>query len=113
MTAPLPGNFMPPALASVLWLSLANASIAFTVSEMQLFRPFREWLKARNAFLGELFGCGYCLGHWSAFLLVAIYRPRLFLCWGPLDFFLTALVIAWLSAFQWILLCWLMQKTGK
>ena len=61
----------------------------------------------------HLHGCGYCLGHWSAFVLTAIYRPRLFHAWWPLGFFLTALVIAWLSAFQWAVLCWLMQKTGK
>jgi hypothetical protein len=63
--------------------------------------------------LGELVACGYCLSYWSAFALTAIYQPRIFHAWWPLDYFLTTLVIAWLSAFQWIALCWLMQKTGK
>ena len=94
-------------------LSLANAAIAFTVTETKLFGPFRDWTKAKHHALGELFACGYCLGHWSAFALTAIYRPRLFEAWWPIDYFLTAMVIAWLSAFQWILLCWLMQKVGK
>ena len=33
----------------------------------------------------------------------------------PLDgvIALTALVIAWLSAFQWAIMCWLMSKTDK
>jgi hypothetical protein len=97
----------------VLWLSVANASIAFTVTEARLFRGLRDWIRGGNAFLGELFSCGYCLGHWSAFLLVAIYQPRLFDRWWLLDYFLTALVIAWLSAFQWAVLCWLMQQSGK
>lgn len=97
----------------MLLLSLANASISFTIAEMKVFRAFRDWVKGKNHWLGDLFCCGYCLGHWSAFGLTAIYQPRLFhACW-PLDFFLTALVIAWLSAFQWVLLCLLMQKTGK
>jgi hypothetical protein len=48
-----------------------------------------------------------------AFVLVAIYRAKLFQLWWLLDYFLTALVIAWLSAFQGILLCWLMDKAGK
>lgn len=97
----------------ILWLSAANAAMAFTVTEMKLFEPWRRWVKARSAFFGELFCCGYCLGHWTAFALTAAYRPRLFVWWWPLDYFLTALVIAWLSAFQWILLCWFMQRTGK
>jgi hypothetical protein len=95
------------------WLSMASASIAFTITETRLFQRFREWLKAKSAFFGELASCGYCLGHWSAFLLVAIYQPRLLERWWPLDYFLTALVIAWLSGFQWALLCWLMEKAGK
>ena len=81
-------------------LSLANAAVAFTAAEMKIFRPFRDWAKAKNRWLGELFSCGYCLAHWSAFVLTAIYRPRLFHAWWLLDYFLTALVIAWLSAFQ-------------
>ncbi len=97
----------------VLWLSMANASIAFTVTEARLFRGFREWIKNRSSFLGDLCSCGYCLGHWSAFALVAIYQPRLFAGWWPLDYFLTALVIAWLSGLQWALLCCLMQHSGK
>ena len=97
----------------IVWLSAANAAIAFTVAEARLFLPGRQWVRTRSAFLGELFGCGYCLGHWMAFVLTALYRPRLFVGWWPLDYFLTALVIAWLSAFQWIVLCWLMQRAGK
>jgi hypothetical protein len=104
---------MPTSWLAILWLSMANAAIAFTVAEMRLFRSFREWMKAKSYWLGELFCCGYCLGHWTALLLVTIYRPRLFEAWWLLDYFLTALVIAWLSAFQWVALCWLMQKTGK
>lgn len=98
----------------VCLLSLANASLAFTVTETKLFAPLRAWAKSRSAFLGEMLSCGYCLGHWTAFGLTALYRVRLWTGpWPPLDYFLTALVIAWLSAFQWIALCWLMQRTGK
>ena len=63
--------------------------------------------------MGEMFSCGYCFGHWAAFVLVAFYRPRLFEFWWLPDYFFTALVIAWFSAFQWIMMCLLMQKTGK
>jgi hypothetical protein len=100
-------------METVIYLSLVTASISFTVSEAKLFLPLREWFKRKLSYLGELISCGYCLGHWVAFALVAIYRPKLFEFWWLLDYFLTALVIAWLAAFQWIVLCWLMEKAGK
>jgi len=57
--------------------------------------------------------CGYCFGHLTAFALVALYRPGLFQYWWFIDCFLTALVIAWFSAFQWLLMCRLMNERGK
>ncbi len=97
----------------VIYLSLVTASVSFTVSETKIFLPLREWAQQRSHFLGSLLSCGYCLGHWVAFALAALYRPRLFELWWLLDYFLAALVVSWLSAFQWILLCLLMEKAGK
>lgn len=96
-----------------LLLAVATAAISFTICEMKGFAGFRTWVAARNKCLGELFSCAYCLGHWIAFGLVAIYRPRLFDAWWPLDYCLTALVIAWVSALQWVVMCWLMDRAGK
>jgi hypothetical protein len=70
-------------------------------------------MMARSTVLGDLFSCGYCIGHWVAFGLTAIYLPRLFHTWLWLDYFLTALVIAWIAAFQWVVMCWLMKKAEK
>ncbi len=100
-------------MENVLYLSLVTASIAFTVTETKLFLPFRERIKRGSSFLGELVSCGYCFGHWVAFALVAIYRPRLFVSWAFLDYLLTAFVIAWVSGAQWAAMCWLMEKTRK
>lgn len=97
----------------VALLSLVAASIAFTISEATVFAGMRERVRGWNPWLGKNVGCGYCLGHWVAFGLVAIYRPRLFEAWWLLDYFLTALVIAWFAGFQWAALCWLMEKAGK
>ncbi len=94
-------------------LSAVTAAVAFTLCETTLFAGLRAWVKGRSVWLGKLACCGYCLGHWVAFGLVAIYRPRLFEAWWPLDYLLTALVMAWLAAFQWAALCWLMAKAGK
>ncbi len=100
-------------MKTVLYLSFVTASISFTVTETKLFKPVREWLAGRNGFVGNLFSCGYCFGHWVAFGLTALYRPRLFEGWWLADFFFTAIVIAWFSGFQWAALCWLMDKAGK
>ena len=100
-------------MEQVAWLSLVTASVAFALSETTIFATPRKWLKGRSAWLGKLACCGYCLGHWVAFGLVMIYRPRLFEWWWPLDYFLTALVVAWLAAFQWAALCWLMARAEK
>jgi hypothetical protein len=100
-------------MRTVIYLSFVTASISFTVTETKLFKPLREWVKGKNSFMGELLCCGYCFGHWIAFLLVAIYRPKLFDSWWLLDYFLTILVIAWFSGIQWCLMCWIMEKAIK
>jgi hypothetical protein len=100
-------------MENAIYLSLVTASISFTVSETKIFKPLREWLKTKVAFLGELLSCGYCLGTWIALILVVLFRARLFESWWPLDYLLTALFVSWLSAFQWGVMCLLMQKTGK
>jgi hypothetical protein len=65
-------------LEQVVWLSLVTASVAFTLCEMKLFAELRNWVKRRSVWRGKLICCGYCLGHWVAFCLVAIYRPMAF-----------------------------------
>lgn len=97
----------------IILLSFVTASVSFTVTETKIFAPFREWLGGKSGFLGSMFSCGYCLGHWIAFALTAIYQPSLFEAWWLLDYFLSGLVIAWLAAFQWIVMCWLMKLVGK
>lgn len=100
-------------IEKAIYLSFITASISFTVTETKLFMPIREWVKRRNVFFGELISCGYCFSHWVAFALVAIYRPRLFESWWLMDYFFTAIVIAWLGALQWGLMCWLMNVARK
>ena len=66
----------------ILLLSMPNAAIAFTVTE-EVLRAIAELDEGEERVLGELASCGYCFDHWTAFVLVAIYRPRLFdLWWG-------------------------------
>jgi hypothetical protein len=100
-------------MEEVLYLSLATASISFTVTETKIFSSLREWLRVKSTIMGDLFSCGYCLGYWVAFGLTAIYQPRLFQTLRWLDYFLTALVIAWIAACQWAVMCWLMKKAER
>ena len=110
-------------MKNILYLSLVCASISFTITETRVFQPLRAWLNRRNAFLGKLFSCGYCLGHWVAVGLVALvvlsgklpaggllFHTRV---WPLLDYFFSTLVIAWFSGIQWLGMCILMNKAGK
>jgi hypothetical protein len=96
----------------ILYLSIVVASISFTVADSKLCRPVRNWANKQNKFLGDMVSCGYCFGHWISFLLTAIYTPRLLHFWMPLDYFLTALIIAWLGAIQWAIFSFILEKTG-
>jgi len=98
---------------NISFLSIVTASVSFTVTETKLFKPLRDWIAGKNSFFGKLLNCGYCFCHWAALILVIIYKPRLFEFLWLLDYFLTALVIAWLGAAQWIVMCWLIEKNGK
>lgn len=100
-------------MEQVIWLSIVTASIVFTLTETKLFLPLREWIDKHSKFLGKLVNCGYCTGYWIAFALTAIYKPRLFYGFGLLDYFLTALVIAWLGALEWVVMCALFRLGGK
>jgi len=90
-----------------------TASVSFTISETKLFAAPRAYILKKFTLLGELLSCGYCLGHWVALLLIILYRPRLFHYFWPLDYFISVLLVAWLAAFQWLVLCLLMKKAAK
>jgi hypothetical protein len=100
-------------MKDIILLSFVSAAVSFTIAEAKIFQSLREWCNKKSTFIGSIITCGYCLGFWVAFILVAIYRPKLFDFLWLLDYFLTALLIAWLSAFQWGAMCWLMDKTRK
>jgi hypothetical protein len=100
-------------IVQLLIFSIITASISFTISESRLFENFRELMHDKNHLLGKLFSCGYCLGHWIAICLVITYQFKIIDGLFIIDFILTALVIAWISAFQWLFMCWLMNLTGK
>jgi hypothetical protein len=100
-------------MIAMFCLSMVTASVSFTVTEMKLCKPMREWAVKVSPFLGELLSCGYCLGHWVALILVALYQPRVLQSWWVLDFFVTVLIVAWMAGLQWIVMCMLFARAGK
>lgn len=64
-------------LTTCLMIALAASSISITVTQTELFAAFREWTAKRNALVGHLFQCFYCLSHWVVFGGMAVYRPAL------------------------------------
>jgi hypothetical protein len=99
-------------MEQVIYLSMVTACLSYTVTETRFFEPVRKLVK-EVPFFGKLLSCGYCLGHWIAFVLTAIYLPRLFSFWWPLDYFLTAVAVAWLAGVQWGIMSLIMLKADK
>ena len=101
-------------LTELVLLSMVTACISYTVTEAAVFKPIRTWVDSRDKFIGKkLIHCGYCFGFYVALALEIIFKIRLFDTWIFLDYALTTFVIAWLSGFQWALMCCLMKYAGK
>lgn len=64
-------------LTTCLMIALAASSISMTVTQTELFAAFREWTTKKNAMMGHLFQCFYCLSHWVVFGGMLVYRPAL------------------------------------
>ena len=72
----------------ILWLlilALVVASIAWTVTQEEIFREPREWCKNRsesatNIFVQKFFyvwTCEYCFSHWVTLLILIVTQFRL------------------------------------
>lgn len=68
-------NEVFPDLWSFLVIAIAASSISISITETDLFAPWRAWTGKVHYKLGYLFSCFYCLSHWVVFLGIAIYRP--------------------------------------
>lgn len=59
-------------LTNLVILGLASATISTTIGSSKLFKGLRQRVAGRSEFLGDLFSCPYCLGHYIAATLVAL-----------------------------------------
>ncbi len=83
-------------------ISLAIASISYTISHSELFKPIRFFLCKNINWLGKLISCPYCLSHWISFgLMVYIYKMSIWSALGSLDVFIMTFAAITLSAI-WI-----------
>ena len=92
----------------LLILSIAAASIAWTVTQEEIFREPREYCKecsetAENLFKRKffyVFTCEYCFSHWVTLFLLVLSGFRLLIDdWR--GYILAFFVIAWLAN-QWM-----------
>jgi hypothetical protein len=93
----------------LIQLAFASAIISFIIADAHIFLWWREYLKSRNALFHKLFSCGLCTGcHISlAFALIFFYHL-------PIKWIIVYwLDIAFLSALFWIVLVFLLDKSGK
>lgn len=85
-------------LYQVVVLALATAAISVTISRAWIFASFRMWVSYHSAWLGELVSCSYCLSHWVAIVLVAIYRPVIIKHLVVIDLVVSVFVMVTLAA---------------
>lgn len=81
----------------IVLLSLVVGSVSITITKSKFFAFLRNWLDGLSDFLGELFSCPYCMGHWIAIALTVAYQPR------PIDSGMLVLDLG-ISAFMMIAL---------
>jgi hypothetical protein len=103
-------------MEQILLLSTATASIAFTMTKTPVFNWARSLVDGSEQ-LAHLWSCPYCMSHWVAALLLAIYRPMIF-SGGYVDLFPELFIIVTLATFQFQVIMmgakvmdWLTAKT--
>ena len=84
-----------------LTLSLANATISYTIAKTYIFLNFR-WFFREWEFLYELINCPFCISFWIAFAMCSIWDVKLTNCEYPiLDFFISSFAMVMTSGFIW------------
>lgn len=62
-------------LLKIVVLSFVVSPICLTITKTKVFKPLRTFIMSKNEWLGKLFSCPYCFGHWTSFAVVAVFRP--------------------------------------
>ena len=97
-------NILDEFIIMLIW-SIAVSTFAVTVTLSKIFAPFRQTIKTKSPFLGDLVSCPYCFSHWCSFLVVLIIRPTLLQVNPVLSFVVVSLAMVGMSAWsaRWII----------
>lgn len=83
-------------LISLFFVSLAIASISYTISKTEIFISIRIFISKKSSWLTRLLNCPYCVSHWiSIGMVLYIYRTFSF------EVFVVTFAMITLSSF-WI-----------
>ena len=89
----------------IFFLSLVVASVSVTITKTKIFKGWREFLDKKNPWLGSLFKCPYCLGHWVSWFFYSFYRNTVVDGFGFLDYIVSSFVLIALASLWSGLLC--------
>jgi len=95
-------------LVQLATLASATSAISITITKGGVFSKQRQWIKGRNSWLGKLVSCPYCLSHWVAAALVAIYQPTPLSAWLPVDLAISVFITVAIAAVISGVILWLM-----
>lgn len=56
-------------------IAAAASSISITITQTEVFAPWRRFTEKLGHMIWYLFQCFYCVKHWVIFLGIAIYQP--------------------------------------
>lgn len=58
-----------------VYLSVIVWVVSTSLARARAFRPFRQWVRSKSAYVGEGVSCQFCISHWIAFVVVLLVRP--------------------------------------
>lgn len=62
---------------SCLVIALAASSLSLTLTQTELFAPWRRFAARIHPQIGHLASCFYCTSHWVVFAGIALYQPAI------------------------------------
>ncbi|EKE85424.1 hypothetical protein [Idiomarina xiamenensis] len=89
-------------IAVCVVIALAASSVSLTMTQTEIFAPWRNLMRRVHPQVGHLFQCFYCLSHWWVIAATVLLQPRLVHSgYGLVDWFIatfaTITVTSWIS----------------
>ena len=60
---------------TLIYLAAATAALSLTITRSGVFASIRQGIARQSTRGARLFSCPYCMSHWIAMIIVALYRP--------------------------------------